>query len=115
MVSRLSILVFVLSLLLTTALGQVFTLTTSLSGSPLDGQVINAASQAFYLGLPGPATYCPTVVNPNCPNVTGTVFAGMSALWVRNIALLFVNRMKLIEYRSKSQVVNKSTSESMAH
>jgi hypothetical protein len=59
-----------------------FTLTASLSGSTLDGQVINAAGEAFYLGLSAPATYCPTQVEPNCPNVTGTVIDGMTAMWV---------------------------------
>jgi hypothetical protein len=59
-----------------------FTLTASLSGSTLDGQVVNAAGEAFYLGLSAPATYCPTQVEPNCPNVTGTVIDGMTAMWV---------------------------------
>jgi hypothetical protein len=60
-----------------------FTLTASLSGNTLDGQIINAAGEAFYLGLSAPATYCPTQVEPNCPNVTGTVIDGMVAMWVR--------------------------------
>lgn len=65
----------------------IFTLTTHLLGSPLDGQVINAAGSAFYLGLPGPSAYCPESVDPNCPNATATVFAGMTALDVCNLCL----------------------------
>jgi hypothetical protein len=59
------------------------TIAASLPGSKLDGQTIHASGQRFYLGLSEPSTYCPTVVNPNCPNVTGTVLAGgMGSMWV---------------------------------
>ncbi|KAL5315986.1 hypothetical protein ACEPPN_016860 [Leptodophora sp. 'Broadleaf-Isolate-01'] len=73
-----SLLILIISLLtLTTA--QVFTLTTFNPDAPLNNQKI----QAFYLGLDGPTTYCPTIVDPNCPNATETIVAGsMSAMWV---------------------------------
>jgi len=63
---------------LTTAL---FTLNASLPGSALDNQPINAAGEAFWVGGEA-ATYCPTEVDPYCPNVTGTIFAGMDTLFV---------------------------------
>jgi len=60
-----------------------FHLRASLPGNALDGQVINAASEAFFLGLSEPASYCPAQVR-DCPNstVSGTIFAGLTALWV---------------------------------
>ncbi|TVY81938.1 putative secreted protein [Lachnellula suecica] len=64
------------------AAANVFTLTASLPGNKtFDGQVVNAAGEAFYLGLEAPATYCPVQAEP-CPNVTGTIVSGMTALWV---------------------------------
>ncbi|RDW85396.1 hypothetical protein BP5796_03721 [Coleophoma crateriformis] len=69
--------------LLNTATAALLSLTASLPGSTLDGQFVVAAGQSFALGqTDSPATYCPTVVEPNCPNVTGTIFAGTGALWV---------------------------------
>jgi len=66
-----------------TAAANLITIAASLPGSPLDGQVINADGNAFYLGLSAPGTYCPTVVDPNCPPVTGTVASGdLTALFV---------------------------------
>lgn len=67
--------------LFTTTLAQI--LTASLPGSKLDGLNVEASGQAFYIGGSGPATYCPTQVEPYCPNVTGTFFAGLGALYVR--------------------------------
>ncbi|KAL3421652.1 IgE-binding protein [Phlyctema vagabunda] len=69
------------SLALLNSVCAVITLTTSLPGSHLDNQIVNAAGQSFFVGG-SPSTYCPTVVEPNCPNVTGTVLAGMGAMWV---------------------------------
>lgn len=66
--------------LFTTAVAQI--LTASLPGSKLDGLTVEASGQAFYIGGNGPATYCPTQVEPYCPNVTGTFFAGLGALYV---------------------------------
>jgi hypothetical protein len=62
---------------------DLFTLTASQPGGALNGKAINAAGGAFYIGLEGPATYCPTQVEPNCPVVKGTTFANsLEALWV---------------------------------
>ena len=78
MVSVLSLLTFA-----ATAAAQYITIAASLPGSPLDGQVINAANGGFYLGLSGPLTYCPSNVDPNCPPVTGTVaYADLTGLYV---------------------------------
>lgn len=78
MVSVLSLLGFA-----ATAAANFITFAASLPGSPLDGQVINAANEAFYLGLSGPSTYCPSVVGVTCPPVTGTVAYGdLSSLYV---------------------------------
>ncbi|KAG4433083.1 hypothetical protein IFR05_011423 [Cadophora sp. M221] len=71
-----------ISALLAATTAQVFTLTTYLPNSPLNNQKIHAAGQAFYLGLGGPTTYCPTVVGAACPNATDTILAGMSSMWV---------------------------------
>jgi hypothetical protein len=62
-----------------------FTLTVYQPGSPLDGEVVNAVGEAFYLGG-SPATYCPTTVQ-ECPPGNQTIFAGMTALFVcsRNV------------------------------
>ncbi|KAE8445070.1 hypothetical protein EG329_013785 [Mollisiaceae sp. DMI_Dod_QoI] len=79
MLSLRNTLVFFLALGTVTA--DLFTLTASLPGNPFDGQPVNAAGEAFSLGG-SPATYCPTSVGSACPNATGTVFAGMTALWV---------------------------------
>ncbi|KUJ12676.1 uncharacterized protein LY89DRAFT_212254 [Mollisia scopiformis] len=68
-------------LALGTTVAQILTLTASLPDSTLDGQPVNADGEAFSLGG-SPASYCPTEVGTACPNVTATVFAGMSALWV---------------------------------
>ncbi|KAI6712295.1 hypothetical protein JHW43_005152 [Diplocarpon mali] len=72
-----------LSVLLTGTTAQISTLTAFLPNSILDGQKVNAASQAFFLGLDAPATYCPPVVEPNCPVASETVVAGaIGSLWV---------------------------------
>jgi hypothetical protein len=77
MVSVLGLLGFAAS-----AAANVITIAASLPGSPLDGQVINAANEAFYLGLSGPATFCPSQVDV-CPPVTGTVADGaLTSLFV---------------------------------
>jgi hypothetical protein len=78
MVSLLGLLAFA-----ATSAAQFITIAASLPGSPLDGQVINAEAEAFYLGLSGPSTYCPSTVVPSCPPVTGTVaYAELTALYV---------------------------------
>lgn len=53
---------------------------TADADSPFNGQVVNAAGGAFYLGLPKPGTFCPDPTQ--CPGGTTTLFAGMNALWV---------------------------------
>jgi len=79
MVSVLSLLGFAAS----AAAFNVITIAASLPGSPLDGQVINAASESFWLGLSGPSTYCPSVAGVVCPPVTGTVADGdLTSLYV---------------------------------
>jgi len=59
-----------------------FTLTVYQPNSPLDGQVVNAAAEALYLGLKGPSSYCPVVDQALCPAGNETIFAGMSAMFV---------------------------------
>lgn len=97
--------------LFTTAVAQI--LTASLPGSKLDGLTVEASGQAFYIGGNGPATYCPTQVEPYCPNVTGTFFAGLGALYVR-----FSERFRQLQAehwaRSKFPADSKSTSERTA-
>ncbi|KAK0120317.1 hypothetical protein ONS95_011723 [Cadophora gregata] len=77
-----SLLVAVLSFVTLTN-AQIFTLTTFNPNGLLHNQKIQASGQAFYLGLDAPTTYCPTLVDPNCPNATDTIVAGaLSAMWV---------------------------------
>jgi hypothetical protein len=45
---------------------DIFVVNASLPGNALDGQPINAAGQAFWVGG-SPSTYCPTVVGVSCP------------------------------------------------
>lgn len=59
-----------------------FNLTASLPGSTLDGQTINAAGSAFYLGLANPGFFCPDDPGVICPNTTQTLIVGMTAMWV---------------------------------
>jgi hypothetical protein len=58
-----------------------FTLTIYQPGSPLNGQIVNAAAEAFYLGG-SPATYCPLTNQTLCPVGNQTIFAGMGAMFV---------------------------------
>jgi hypothetical protein len=82
MLSFIALLTVALTFCATTS-ADTFTVNASLPGNAFDGQPINAAGEAFWIGG-SPATYCPTEVNPNCPNVTGTVLAaGFTALDVR--------------------------------
>lgn len=62
------------------AAGSLFQLIVFDGESPLNGQMINAAGGAFYLGLSQPSTFCPP--STQCPAGTSTVFAGMNSLWV---------------------------------
>ncbi len=83
MLSFVTLPIIALSLLATTS-ADTFTVKAFLPGNTFDGKAINAAGEAFYIGG-SPATYCPTEVIPNCPNVTGTVFAaGFTQLDVVN-------------------------------
>ena len=83
-----------------------FTLTIYQPGSPLDGQVVNAANEAFWLGG-GPATYCPLANQTLCPAGTQTIFAGMDALYVSTLHFgVFLVLMST--KRLKSQAVSKS-------
>ncbi|KAG9231189.1 hypothetical protein BJ875DRAFT_506817 [Amylocarpus encephaloides] len=66
----------------TFAWAELFTLTASQPSGPLDGKPVNAAGGAIYIGLEQPATYCPAQVEPNCPVVKGTTFAGLTSLYV---------------------------------
>jgi hypothetical protein len=63
-----------------------FTLTVYQPGSPLNGQVVNAAAEALYLGLKGPSSYCPLTNLTLCPAGNETIFAGMSAMFVSQLA-----------------------------
>jgi hypothetical protein len=56
-----------------------FTLTIAHNpDTALNGQKINAADLALYLGLASPSTYCPSTVPPSdCPAGTETVFSGL--------------------------------------
>ena len=59
---------------------SVFTLKAWNPQSTLQGQDVNAAGRAFYLGLDGPATYCPLTPSVSCPagNETVVYKGGMS-------------------------------------
>ncbi|OBT63419.1 hypothetical protein VE03_07170 [Pseudogymnoascus sp. 23342-1-I1] len=59
---------------------SVFTLKAWNPQSTLQGQAVNAAGRAFYLGLESPATYCPLTTVDSCPagNETVVYEGGMS-------------------------------------
>lgn len=59
---------------------SVFTLKAWNPSSTLQGEAVNAAGRAFYLGLDGPATYCPLTPAESCPagNETVVYKGGMS-------------------------------------
>ena len=65
------------------AFGNPFTLTAFLPGSVIDGQVVNAADEALFLGLPGPLSYCPVppVTASQCPAGTLTLFNNALVMW----------------------------------
>jgi hypothetical protein len=68
---------------------SILTLTASLPGNPLNGLAVNADGESFDLGG-SPSYYCPTEVEPNCPNTTETIFApGLGAL---DVSLAFKSR-----------------------
>ncbi|KAI1763878.1 hypothetical protein GGR53DRAFT_342593 [Hypoxylon sp. FL1150] len=74
---------FLLSYFAAAASATTYFLTVYAPGTEVDGALINAASQGFYLSLDGPSTYCPTNV-ANCPKVEGTlVNGGMTAMAVQ--------------------------------
>jgi hypothetical protein len=83
-----------------------FTLTVYQPDSPLDGQVVNAADEAFYLGG-SPGTYCPVTESVLCPAGNQTIFAGMSALSVSALCQCYFPILTR-RNRLKSQVVSKS-------
>ncbi|OBT86483.1 hypothetical protein VE02_04930 [Pseudogymnoascus sp. 03VT05] len=57
-----------------------FTLKAWNPSSTLQGEDVNAAGFGFYLGLDGPATYCPVIPDLTCPAANETVVykGGMS-------------------------------------
>ena len=89
------------------ATGQ-FTLTVYQPGSPLHGEVVNAAGEAFSLGG-SPATYCPLTNQQLCPVGNQTIFAGMSALSVCQVHYRYVILKLMSENRSRFLAVNKFT------
>jgi hypothetical protein len=60
-----------------------FMLTAFLPGNAINGQVINAADEALFLGLPGPSSYCPVPPETlsQCPAGTMTLFIGALSMW----------------------------------
>lgn len=60
-----------------------FTLTAYLPGHAINGQIVNAAAESLFLGLPGPSSYCPvpTVPANECPAGTKTLFVGALSMW----------------------------------
>lgn len=66
-----------------------FTLTAFLPGNAIDGQIVNAAAEALFLGLSGPSSYCPVppLTLSECPAGTKTIFNGALYMWY---VLLFV-------------------------
>jgi hypothetical protein len=60
-----------------------FTLTAFLPGNAINGQVVNAADEALFLGLPGPSSYCPVPPETpsECPPGTMTLFNGELSMW----------------------------------
>jgi hypothetical protein len=88
MFSYVTLLSLFLAFLGTTS-ADIFTATASLPGSTLDGLLVNAAGQAFWLGG-SPASYCPTVV-PQCPNATEMIIVdGFTELDVSNLHRLLM-------------------------
>jgi hypothetical protein len=68
-----------------------FTLTAYLPGHAINGHVVNADSEALFLGLPGPSSYCPSPTVPAslCPAGTKTLFVGALSMWY--VYLIVVN------------------------
>ncbi|KAI0168852.1 hypothetical protein GGR52DRAFT_493622 [Hypoxylon sp. FL1284] len=62
----------VLAYLAVAASATSYFLTVFAPGTEVDGAIINAAGNGFYLSLDGPSTYCPTFVK-DCPVVQGTL------------------------------------------
>jgi hypothetical protein len=91
-----------------------FTLTASLPGTSFDGEVINAAGQAFYLGLDGPASFCPLSNQTLCPAGNETVFVGMIGLFVHLPSRTIWERADEMN-RSKFLAASRSMSRAEAH
>jgi hypothetical protein len=81
---------------------SIFQLTIFDTDSTLNGQAVNAAGGAFYLGLSEPSSYCPSGTT-QCPEVTTTLFAGMDALWVYRFFMSWP-RFRIITDKSCVQV-----------
>lgn len=58
-----------------------FTLTAYLPHHKLHGQVVNVAAESLWLGLAGPASYCPSPPVTNCPPGDKSVFVGALSMW----------------------------------
>ena len=82
-------LVFILLAFFDLVSGELYKLRASKLGHSIHGAEINASGRAFFTGLVAPATYCPSVVGPNCPKniLGGTIFSGLLELWVGSIFL----------------------------
>ncbi|RYP09193.1 hypothetical protein DL764_001464 [Monosporascus ibericus] len=53
-----------------------FTIAAFAPNSEVDGALLNAMRQSFYIGTSGPATFCPSSTVPSCPDVEGTLVTG---------------------------------------
>jgi hypothetical protein len=80
---------------------SIFQITIFDTNSTLNGQAVNAAGGAFYLGLSEPGSYCPS--GTQCPEVTTTLFAGLDALWVY-FSFISWPRFRIITDKSCVQV-----------
>lgn len=80
---------YFLSILSTISLAAASTFQlTIFDTGPLNGQLVSASAESFYLGLSGPATYCPPDEEGACPTTNETLFAGLTALAVCLFSLL---------------------------
>lgn len=60
-----------------------FRITIYAPGTIIDSADLDASGNAFYTGLTGPSTYCPSQIGRRCPAPQGTlVYQGMTGMAV---------------------------------
>ncbi|PNS16333.1 hypothetical protein CAC42_6440 [Sphaceloma murrayae] len=76
-----------------------YTLVANRPNHPINMLKIQASGQRFYLGLPGPSSYCPVQVGSSCPNTTDTVIVnGAMYVMVPGGQSLYVQRSGALAY-----------------